>query len=282
MAKEVAEDHGFHLLHAIIDCVWLKKEGATESEYENLAHAISRRVGIDISLEGMYNWILFPASKMDPAITTANRYVGWYRHNEVKIRGIEARRRDTPKFIKTMQTAMLNRMSGALSVEEVRALAPDLLEIVRSAVAVLRSGKANPMELVLRRHITKEADEYTNNSLSAVVAKLVQEMGVPLAAGESIEFIILDQSGKKKPEKAKPLALYAFEDGYDIEQYTEFTLKAAETLLFPFGYDVQALKDELGLTPPVQKKASRRGRQLHSHPAESAKQIPLFQMRVGS
>ncbi|MDP2885990.1 MAG: DNA polymerase domain-containing protein [Ignavibacteria bacterium] len=279
MAKEVAEDHGFHLLHAIIDCVWLKKEGATEREYEELALAISRRVGIDISLEGMYNWILFPASKMDPAITTANRYVGWYRHNEVKIRGIEARRRDTPKFIKTMQTAMLNRMSGALNVEEVRALAPDLLEIVRSAVAVLRSGKANPMELVLCRHITKEADEYTNSSLSAVVAKLVQEMGVPLAAGESIEFIILDQSGKKKPEKAKPLALYAFEDGYDIEQYTEFTLKAAETLLFPFGYDVQALKDELGLTPPVQKKASRRGRQPHAHPSASAKQIPLFQMR---
>jgi len=282
MAKEIAEEHGFHLLHAIIDCVWIKKEGATEQEYEELARTISRRVGIDISLEGIYNWILFPASKMDPDITTANRYVGWYHHNEIKIRGIEARRRDTPKFIKTMQTAMLNRMSGAHNVEDVRGLVPDLLEIVRNAVAVLRSGKANPMELVLCRHITKEADEYTNNSLSAVVAKLVQEMGVPLAAGESIEFIILDQSGKKRPEKAKPLALYAFEDGYDIEQYTEFTLKAAETLLFPFGYDVQTLKDELGLTPPVQKKASRRGRQLHAHPEASAKQIPLFQMRVGN
>ncbi len=282
MAKEVAEERGFRLLHAIIDCVWLKKEGATEQEYEELAREISQRVGIDISLEGMYNWILFPASKMDPDITTANRYVGWYRHDEVKIRGIEARRRDTPKFIKTMQTAMLNRMSGARNVEEVRVLAPDLLEIVRSAVAILRSGKANPMDLVLRRHITKEADEYTNNSISAVVAKLVQDMGVSLAAGESIEFIILDQSGKKKPEKAKPLALYAFEDGYDIEQYTELTLKAAETLMFPFGYDVQALKDELGLTPPVQKKASRRGRQLHPHLSASAKQIPLFQMRVGS
>jgi len=282
MAKEIAEEHGFHLLHAIIDCVWIKKEGATEQEYEELARTISRRVGIDISLEGIYNWILFPASKMDPDITTANRYVGWYHHDEIKIRGIEARRRDTPKFIKTMQTAMLNRMSGAHNVEDVRGLVPDLLEIVRNAVAVLRSGKANPMELVLCRHITKEADEYTNNSLSAVVAKLVQEMGVPLAAGESIEFIILDQSGKKRPEKAKPLALYAFEDGYDIEQYTEFTLKAAETLLFPFGYDVQTLKDELGLTPPVQKKASRRGRQLHAHPEASAKQIPLFQMRVGN
>jgi DNA polymerase elongation subunit (family B) len=282
MAKEVAEEHGFRMLHAIIDCVWLKKEGSTERDYEELVTAISQKAGIDISLEGIYNWILFPASKMDPDITTANRYVGWYHHNEVKIRGIEARRRDTPKFIKTMQTVMLNRMSGALNVEEVRALVPDLLEIVRNAVAVLRSGKANPMELVLRRHITKEADEYSNNSLSAVVARLVQQMGVPLAAGESIEFIILDQSGKKKPEKAKPLALYAFEDGYDIEQYTELTLKAAETLLFPFGYDVDALKDEFGLTPPVQKKESRRSRQIRAHQAESAKQIPLFQMRVGS
>jgi DNA polymerase elongation subunit (family B) len=59
-----------------------------------------------------------------------------------------------------------------------------------------------------------------------------------------IEFIILDQSGKKKPEKAKPLALYAFEDGYDIEQYTEFALKAVETLMLPFGYDMERLKQE--------------------------------------
>ncbi len=279
-AKEVAEERGFHLLHAIIDCVWLKKDGATEGDYEALAQEISRRVGIDISLEGIYNWILFPASKIDPEITTANRYVGWYHHDEVKIRGIEARRRDTPKFIKTMQTAMLNRMSGARNVEEVRALVPDLLEIVRSAVAILRSGKANPMDLVLRRHITKEADEYSNNNISAVVAKMVQEMGVSLAAGESIEFIILDQSGKKKPEKAKPLALYAFEDGYDIEQYTELTLKAAETLLFPFGYELDALKEEFGLVPPVQKKTVRRGPRLHAHTAPSAQQIPLFRMRL--
>ena len=279
-AKEVAEERGFHLLHAIIDCVWLKKDGATERDYETLAQEISRRVGIDISLEGIYNWILFPASKVDPEITTANRYVGWYHHNEVKIRGIEARRHDTPKFIKTMQTAMLNRMSGARNVEEVRALVPDLLEIVRSAVAILRSGKANPMDLVLRRHITKEADEYSNNNISAIVAKMVQEMGVSLAAGESIEFIILDQSGKRKPEKAKPLALYAFEDGYDVEQYTELTLKAAETLLFPLGYDLDALKEEFGLVPPVQKSTVRRGPRLHAHTAPSAQQIPLFRMRA--
>ena len=243
-AKEVAESRGYHLLHAIIDCVWLKKEGATEQDYEQLCRDIAEKVGIDVSLEGIYHWILFPASKQDPVITTANRYVGWYKSGDIKIRGIETRRRDVPKFIKNLQKAMLDHMAAARNVKEVEAMVPDLLEIARRHITILQSGKANPMELVLRRHITKEATEYANNSISAVVSKMVEEMGVHLAAGEMIEFIILDQSGKKKPEKAKPLALYAFEDGYDIEQYTEFALKAVETLLLPYGYDMERLKHQ--------------------------------------
>ena len=250
MAKEIAEREGYELMHAIIDCVWLKKPGATQQDYEALSHMISREVGIDISLEGIYNWILFPASKMDPAITTANRYAGWYSHGEMKIRGIEARRRDTPVFIKQMQSAMLRKLEYAHGAAGVEERVPDLLEIVRNYVSMLQSGRANPMELVLRRHLAREADEYTNNSVSAVVSKMLKETGIRVAPGESVEFIILDRTGKLKPEKAKPVSLYAFEDGYDIGQYTAFALKAAETLLLPFGYDVKRLEDDLGVGKP--------------------------------
>ena len=242
-AKEIAERGGFRMLHAIIDCVWLKKGGATEQDYEHLCRSIAAQTGIDISLEGIYNWILFPASKQDPLITTANRYAGWYRHGDFKVRGLETRRRDTPAFIKKMQKAMFDRLEAAANVADVETALPDLLEIARNAVVMLQSGRVNPMELVLRRHITKEAGEYTNKSISAVVTNLVEEMGVHLSAGEPIEFIIIDQSGKTRPEKAKPLALYAFEDGYDIEKYTELTLKAVESLLSPFGYSVERLAE---------------------------------------
>jgi len=252
-AKEIAENRGYRLLHGIIDCVWLKKIGATQNDYEELAREISARVGINISLEGIYNWILFPASKTDPMITTANHYVGWYKHGDLKMRGIEARRHDTPKFIKNMQKAMLDKMATAKNVEELSALVPEVLEVAQGFISLLQSGRANPMELVLKRHITHEADEYVNNSISAVVSKMVEEMGVHLSAGESIEFIIIDQSGKKKPEKAKPIALYAFEDGYDIEQYTELALRAIETLLLPFGYDVNRLKAYFDINQPKRK-----------------------------
>lgn len=259
-AKELAEERGFRMLHAIIDCVWLKKPGASEQEYEQLCRTIAERTGIDISLEGIYNWILFPSSKLDPVITTANKYAGWYRHGDLKVRGLEARRRDTPKFIKNMQMAMLNKLSGALNVADVETMVPALLDLARSHIAMLQSGRVNPMELVLRRHVTKEADEYTNNSISAVVSKLITGMGVHLAAGESIEFIILDQSGKRKPEKAKPLALYAFEDGYDIEQYTELALRAVETMLQPFGYSKDALKELFGMAESRTRAKIRRNR----------------------
>ncbi len=247
-AKEIAESRGFKLLHAIIDCMWLKKTGATENDYLNLCKEIEAKVGIDISLEGIYNWILYPASKMDALLPTANRYVGYYKSGEVKIRGIEIRRKDTPKFIKMMQGAMLEKLSSAKSVAEVAALVPEVLEVVREYIAHLQAGSVNPMELVIRRNISQEASEYSNNSVTAVVTRLIEEAGVHLAAGERIEYILIDQSGKRKPEKAKPLSLYAFEDGYDIEKYTELALKAVETLLLPFGWDVDKLKMELGLT----------------------------------
>jgi len=241
-AKEIAEGRGFHFLHAIVDCMWLHRSGATEADYEALAAEVRTQVGIDISLEGIYNWILFPASKMDPRIPTANRYVGWYTTNEIKIRGIEIRRRDTPVFVKRMQGEMLQIMGKATTVAEVEKLVPELLAKAGEFLALLRSGQANPLELVVRQHISREPDEYANSSANAVVSRALDEAGIHLAPGEMVEYIIVDASGKKKPEKAKPVALYAFEDGYDIDRYTEMALKAAETLLLPFGYDVEKLK----------------------------------------
>lgn len=240
-AKEMAEDKGYEFIHAIVDCMWIKKEGATEADYEQLALEVSKATGIDLSLEGIYNWILFPASKMDPHIPTANRYVGYYADREIKIRGIEVRRRDTPVFIKRMQGEMLKVFEPANNVADVEALVPAALAKAKEFIDLLRSGTVDSLELVIRRHISQEASEYKNRSASAEVTKALDEAGIKLAPGESIEYILVDASGKKKPQKAIPLSLYSFDEGYDIEKYTEMALKAVETLLLPWGWDMGRL-----------------------------------------
>ncbi len=88
-AKEIAEADGYHLVHAIIDCLWLKKEHATHQDYIQLCDKIKQRVGVQISLEGIYQWILFPSSKTDAGMPTAGKYVGWYNHGEIKMRGLK-------------------------------------------------------------------------------------------------------------------------------------------------------------------------------------------------
>lgn len=259
-AKEIAEHNGYRFMHAIVDCMWLKKQGTTEADYERLCSEVTAATSVEISLEGIYNWILYPSSKMDPLIPTANRYVGFYSNNEVKIRGIEVRRRDTPKFIKRMQGEMLSVFEKANGVDDVASLVPQALAKAKEFLDILRSGKADPLELVIRRHISKEADEYTNKSANAVVAKALDEAGIKLQPGEMIEYIILDSTGKKKPERAKPLVLYSFDDGYDIEKYSEMALKAVETLLLPFGFDVGNLREEFGFDGTGKKHRSVRHR----------------------
>jgi DNA polymerase elongation subunit (family B) len=151
---------------------------------------------------------------------------------------------------------MLQILGCAQSVADVGQLVPELLAKAEEHIRRLQGGQADPMELVVRRHITREPDGYANRSASAEVAKALQETGITLAPGEMIEYVIVDASGKRKPEKARPLALYSMDDGYDIAAYMTMALKAVETLLLPFGYDLAAL--EARFAPPAATERRRR------------------------
>jgi DNA polymerase II len=241
-AKEIAEAGGYHLVHAIIDCLWLKKPGATHNDYEQLAKKIKEVVGVNISLEGIYNWILFPSSKIDPGIPAAQKYVGWYDHGEIKMRGIEARRKDSPPYVKKMQAHLLELLAEAKNIDDVRGHVTEILREAGYYLRELRGGRVDPRELVLRRRVQKNGDEYANNNCSALVVRELAQFGINIQAGEVIEYVIVDQTGKQNPQKAKSLLTYQHEDGYDIEKYTELLLKAIETILSPFGYDLEELK----------------------------------------
>ncbi len=134
-------------------------------------------------------------------------------------------------------------LKGAQHICDIERAIPDILQETLFYLKGLKYGRVNPHELVVRRRVQKEAAQYVHNSLNAMVVKELAHYGIHVQPGESVEYVIIDQTGKREPQKAKSMITYRPEDGYDIDKYSESLLKAVETLLSPFGYDLKKLKD---------------------------------------
>jgi len=132
-AKETAEKMDFEVLHLYVDGMWVKKPGFnTVQNYQALLVTILDRTGLDISLDGIYHFVAFLPSRVNPRIPVPNRYFGVFQSGEIKVRGIELRRHDTPVLVKEMQEDILEIMAQAKSVENIRERLPELRTIIRS------------------------------------------------------------------------------------------------------------------------------------------------------
>lgn len=81
------------------------------------------------------------------------------------MRGIEARRHDTAEFFSNVQQDILNIMSEANSIKEVRDLMPKVRDIFQMHLELLKYRKVSINDLVLTKRISKNLDEYENRIL---------------------------------------------------------------------------------------------------------------------
>ena len=110
-SARVAERRGFEVIHGIVDSLWVKKPGADKEDYLELKSEIESETGFTMSFEGIYNWVTFLPSKVDAGIPVLNRYFGAYQGGEVKVRGVEARRHDTPLAFARCQMQIIRTLA---------------------------------------------------------------------------------------------------------------------------------------------------------------------------
>jgi DNA polymerase II len=253
LAKEVAERAGYHMLHALTDALWVHKAGATAEDFEELAGQISRQTRIPIALEGVYRWIAFAPSRRDTRVSVPNRYFGLFESGELKVRGLELRRSDTPMFIKQFQARALEVWSPCRSREECWRRVPEILKEVETRVAELRSGQMAPEELAITLRISRDPLDYKVASLTAIVSQELAARGVSLSPGERIQCIITDADAVLPCDRAKALAHLDGTVTYDQEKYEEFLFKAAESLLIHFGWTFDKLKKRFAREAPPER-----------------------------
>jgi DNA polymerase-2 len=240
-AKEIAERQGYRMLHAIVDSLWLVKPGAVRTDYDRLAQAITEQTGLSIGVEGLYRWIGFLPSRVNPLMPVPNQFVGLFDHGAMKIRGIEIRRSDAPILVKRAQAEVLRCLSEAGTLAELRKQIPQALEIVRTSRRYLQDGHATVEELAITKSLSKEPQDYRHQTLSMIAAQELLARGVLLQAGDTIHYIITDADAACPADRVRAVAGLDGTWSYDVSAYDNLLLKAALVLLTPLGVTATSL-----------------------------------------
>ena len=242
-AARVAERRGFRVMHGIVDSLWLRKEGAGEADFERLRREIEAETKFAISFEGVYKWIAFLPSKVDAGVPVLNAYFGAYRDGRVKVRGIEARRHDTPAFFSACQLEIVELLAKAGTVEEARAMVDECVGVFLKHARSLLEHRAPIAGLVFTRNLSKKPGEYSNRSLTSSVADQLGREGVELHAGEAVQYVITDYESKSAGRRAMAFDLVDDKTVYDAKRYVRLLAETCSTVLKPFreGCSAEAL-----------------------------------------
>jgi DNA polymerase-2 len=241
-AKEAAEDLGYQVLYLYMDGLWVKKENLDEEGIQPLLDEILHRTGLLIALEGIYRWIAFLPSRVDARVPVANRYFGAFSDGRIKVRGIEARRRDTPPWIVKIQTDLLEQLARLPDVTWFQVILPQLIQGVARHLEDLSSYRVPIPDLVISQTLSRELDAYAVPSPAARAAQQLSQAGKDTRPGQRIRFVYT----RSEPGVcAWDLIPHPAPEALDLARYRTLVLRAVHSVLQPFGVSEQTLEDWL-------------------------------------
>jgi len=133
-----------------------------------------------------FDWLVF--LPLNDGFGAYNRYYGRQPDGSVKVRGIAARRNDTPGYIRRMQGDMLTVMGKAETIDELDDRWEDVRSIYRTAAAHLAFAPVH--EMAISRRISRL--RYTHRCIEGAAVAAYQAGGEDVAPGMKIQYIVRD------------------------------------------------------------------------------------------
>ena len=240
-ASHTAEEQGFEVIHGIVDSLWLKNPNASLRDYESLCEAITKQSGVPINFEGRYKWIAFLPSRTHPRVGVLNRYYGVMEDGKIKVRGLEVRRRDTPRFVFDAQTEMINTLATANNTAELHEKIPDALNIVRKYREKLLNGDVSVWDLIVTKHMSRKPERYRQKVSQVIAAEQLIKEGAEVHAGNSVKFLFTHSEDKRFNRRVKAAQLIEKDANPDVKKYLLLLYSSAANLLSIEGYTTQTV-----------------------------------------
>ena len=233
---ETAQEMGFKVLGANVDSLFVQKEEARRSQdFSPLMNEINFRTGLIIELEGIFDWLVFTASKLNPRIGAANRYFGRIDKGGLKVRGLAQRRSDSCNWIADAERGILSLLEGESNPDCLPALIPQAIALTRSFFGDLDAEHVPVEDLVCQTKLSQEPHEYKGNSTSAKVARQLTAEGKQPRVGQRVKFIYTH--GEKTSVLAWDLTVEPDYSLINKLRYKELLLRTVHLVLEPLGLD---------------------------------------------
>ena len=226
VAKEAAEAQGFRVLHALVDSLYVQKAEATRHDYESLGREIERLTGLPIALEAVYRYVVFLPSKQSPEVPVPNRFFCVSEEGELKVRGLECRRHDTPPLVARMQQEVLGILAEAHNLPSYRQKLAEAREVLERYSARLETGSVSLEELVISRRLTRAPQQYRQASATAIASRQLERAGVTLRPGETLQYVLTDTEANYPDDRVCAWTLWESGRSYDVKKYREELWKA--------------------------------------------------------
>jgi DNA polymerase elongation subunit (family B) len=237
---ETAQELGFRVLAANVDSLFVQKDAALRPrDFKPLMDEIIVRTGLVPELEGIFDWLVFTASKLNPRIGAANRYFGKWHHGGLKIRGMAQRRTDTPKWIADAEREIMSLLESESNADRLPALVSEAITLTQTFLTDLDTERVPVADLVCQTKLSREPHEYKGNSTSAKAARQLAIEGKRPRVGQRVKFLYTH--GDKTSIRAWDTAIEPDYSQVNKTRYKELLLRTVHQILEPLGLEEDAL-----------------------------------------
>ncbi len=226
-AIEMAKKAGLQVVYGDTDSIFLSYD--TE-KVANLESQVKEKLRLEIGLDKIFVRVFFTEAK--------KRYAGLLSDGRLDIVGLEVIRGDWATIAKDVQESVLKIILKEQSPQKAE-------ESVQSFVEQLRKKQTPFKDLIIWKTLSKPIDEYEVKASHVEAAKMLQQKGWKLSAGDKVGYVIVSGEGKLH-QRVKPYIFTNYGE-VDLDYYvSKQIVPAAARILESFGITEVELLAKVG------------------------------------
>lgn len=223
---EKANSLGIKVLYGDTDSIFLKSP--TQEQIKYLLKWSDEELEMELEIDKTYRYAAFSTLKKN--------YIGVHPDGNVDIKGMTGKKKHMPEFLQKAFMKMIDALGNVRSSDDFNLAKKEINNIVRNCIQKLRSGEYSFEDLAFNVMLGKPPNKYIKTTPQHVkAARLLQEEGFSLTAGDLISYIKVRNDPGVKPVKPNESSHLVPASEIDVDKYMEYIQSTFDQALEAIG-----------------------------------------------